>query len=120
MRKTAAKLRLLFVSAVLAIAMLAIASSASAATITSAGPLTAITISPDLNCAVNHTGDSAGEWFANTACGTLAVDQSAATPTLYGPASIPAGDGAGPRTRTRPSVRRARPAPARAAIPSRS
>jgi uncharacterized repeat protein (TIGR01451 family) len=79
-----------------AVAALALSSGASAATITSAGPLTNITISPDLNCSVNHTGDAASEWFAATACGTLAVDQSAAA--LYGPGSIPAGGAASPRT----------------------
>jgi len=42
-----------------AVAALALSSGASAATITSAGPLTNITISPDLNCSVNHTGDAA-------------------------------------------------------------
>jgi uncharacterized repeat protein (TIGR01451 family) len=75
---------------------LAVSSNAVAATISSAGPLTDITISPDLNCAVNHTGDSSGEWYGGTACGTLAVDLS--TNTLYGPASIPAGGSASPRT----------------------
>src|SRR5580693_6171392 len=38
--------------------------------ITSAGPLTNIGISSDLNCSVNHTGDSAGEFFGSTACAT--------------------------------------------------
>ena len=77
-------------------AALGLASSAGAATIASTGPLTSITISPDLNCAVNHTGDTSPEWYGSTACGTLAVDMS--TSTLYGPASIPAGGGASPRT----------------------
>jgi len=55
--------------------------------ITSPGPLTSVATSPDLNCSVNHTGDAAGEFFGDTACGTfLAVDG-----TLYGPASIPGG-----------------------------
>jgi len=68
--------------------------SAAGASITSSGPLTNITISPDLNCAVNHTGDSFGEFFEDTACGTLV----ALAGTLYGPATIPAGDSASPRT----------------------
>ncbi len=68
--------------------------SASIADINSAGPLTDISISSDLNCGVNHTGDSDGEWFANTACGTfLAVGG-----TLFGPANVPAGGAASPRT----------------------
>jgi hypothetical protein len=59
-----------------------------------AGPLTSITISTELNCAVNHIADSVAEFYGGTACATLvAVDG-----TLYGPASIPAGSGAAPRT----------------------
>jgi len=80
----------------LAGAALALSSAASASSIASAGPLTSIAISPDLNCNVFHTGDFSPEWFGGTACGTLAVDES--TATLYGPLSIPAGGGASPRT----------------------
>ncbi len=58
--------------------------------ITSSGPLSAIATSADLNCAVKHVGDTQGEWFGSTACGTLVAIGSA----LYGPASIPAGGGA--------------------------
>lgn len=58
-------------------------------TITSSGPLNAITIPSDLNCAVNANGDTSGEWFGNTACGTFV----AVNGTLYGPANIPAGSG---------------------------
>jgi hypothetical protein len=39
--------------------------------IISAGPLTNIFISSDLNCAVDHTGDTSPEFFGATACGTL-------------------------------------------------
>jgi PKD repeat protein len=88
--------RLCATACLLAGASLALSSTASASSIVSAGPLTSITISPDLNCNVLHTGDASPEWFAGTACGTLAVDQS--TATLYGPLSIPAGGGASPRT----------------------
>src|SRR5262249_52197752 len=80
------------IASVVAIVFTALPSSA--ATITSAGPLTNITISTDLNCAVNHTGDSAGEFFGNTACGTLVASGG----VLYGPANIPAGGSASPRT----------------------
>jgi len=80
----------------LAGAALALSSTASASSIVSVGPLTSITISPDLNCNVLHTGDTWPEWYQGTACGTLAVDQS--TATLYGPLSIPAGGAAVPRT----------------------
>ena len=58
------------------------------------GPLTDITVTPDLNCAVNHTGDSDGEFYGSTACGTLV----AVGGTLYGPEGIPAGGSASPRT----------------------
>ncbi len=64
------------------------------ATITSSGPLTEVGNSSDLNCSVNHTGDTAGEWYGGTACGTLLATGG----TLYGPANIPAGDSASPRT----------------------
>ena len=56
-------------------------------------PLT-VTISPDLNCAVNKVGDANGEFYGDTACGTLI----SADGTLYGPQSIPAGGDATPRT----------------------
>lgn len=62
--------------------------------ISSSGPLTLVEISDQLNCAVNHTGDTSGEFFGDTACGTLI----AVNGTLYGPASIPAGGSASPRT----------------------
>jgi hypothetical protein len=62
--------------------------------ITSAGPLTTIGTTSDLNCSVNHTGDTAGEWYGDTACGTLLSSGG----TLYGPANIPAGGSAAPRT----------------------
>ena len=63
--------------------------------ITSAGPLTNIGISSDLNCSVNHTGDTAGEFYGNTACATeIAIpnNDGSGTSTVYGPASIPAGN----------------------------
>jgi uncharacterized repeat protein (TIGR01451 family) len=60
----------------------------------SPGPLTTVDVSTDLNCAVNHSGDAAGEFYGDTACGTLLASAG----TLYGPAEIPAGDDASPRT----------------------
>jgi hypothetical protein len=62
--------------------------------INSSGPLTTVDVSTDLNCAVNHTGDADGEFFDDTACGTLLASGG----TLYGPADIPAGESASPRT----------------------
>ena len=62
--------------------------------INSSGPLTTVDVSTDLNCAVNHTGDADGEFFGDTACGTLLATGG----TLYGPADIPAGGSASPRT----------------------
>ena len=63
-------------------------------TISSAGPLTSIAITSDLNCAVNHAADTEGEFFADTACAT----QIAVGGTVYGPASIPAGNSPTPFT----------------------
>jgi len=85
----------LLVGASLAIGLLGPVSPALAATtvISSSGPLTTIGISDDLNCSVNHTGDTDGEFYGDTACDTLV----AAGGTLYGPASIPAGGSASPR-----------------------
>jgi uncharacterized repeat protein (TIGR01451 family) len=61
---------------------------AATATITSAGPLTAVGVSDQLNCSVNHTGDTSGEFFSGTACGTFIVVDG----TMYfSPAVIPAG-----------------------------
>ncbi|MGW3996031.1 fibronectin type III domain-containing protein [Amycolatopsis sp. NPDC004772] len=61
--------------------------------ITSAGPLSSISTSGDLNCAVNHVGDFSPEFYGVTACATLV----AVGGTLYGPSNIPAG-GAAART----------------------
>jgi uncharacterized repeat protein (TIGR01451 family) len=74
------------------------APGAFATDITSSGPLTDIGISADLNCSVNHTGDTSGEFYGDTACGTLI----AAGGTLYRPASIPAGGSAQPFTAWNP------------------
>ncbi len=72
-------------------AALATAAPASAdETITTSGPLTTITISPYLNCAVTYLGDSSPEFYAATACGTFV----SAAGVLYGPSSVPAGSGA--------------------------
>jgi uncharacterized repeat protein (TIGR01451 family) len=73
--------------------------NAASQAITSTGPLTKIEISPDLNCNVQHRVDPLPEFFGGTACGTLvALGPSTATSTLYGPADIPAGENASPRT----------------------
>jgi uncharacterized repeat protein (TIGR01451 family) len=85
------------VSLTFAVALLVVALGsppAFAAAIGSAGPLTRVEISPDLNCAVDHTGDTDPEFFGDTACGTLLASGG----TLYGPANIPAGGSASPRT----------------------
>ncbi|HZQ84237.1 MAG TPA: hypothetical protein VFA83_05345 [Acidimicrobiales bacterium] len=63
------------------------------------GPLTKIEISGDLTCNVQHRVDPAPEFFGGNACGTLvALGPTTATSTLYGPADIPAGENASPRT----------------------
>lgn len=65
--------------------------AAPAAEITSAGPLTRIIVSSELNCQVAHEDDSFFEFYPPTsetgACGTfLALGE-----TLYGPSEIPSG-----------------------------
>ena len=54
---------------------------AGAVDITSPGPLTTVGVSPTLNCSANHVGDTSGEFFAGTSCGTFTVVAGA----LYGP-----------------------------------
>src|SRR4051812_40147635 len=54
---------------------------AGAASITSTGPLTQVGVSTTLNCSANHVGDTSGEFFSGTSCGTfLSVDG-----LLFGP-----------------------------------
>lgn len=75
------------------------AHAANAAIVSSTGPLTKIEISPDLTCNVQHRVDPKPEFYAGNACGTLvALGPTTATSTLYGPADIPAGENASPRT----------------------
>ena len=64
------------------------------AVITSAGPLTDVGMTSDLNCSVDHAADKDPAFFGITACGTLVASGG----TLYGPAEIPAGGSAAPRT----------------------
>src|SRR5665811_2147335 len=67
------------------------AQSAVAADITSpAGPLTLISVAPDPGYEENHIDDGAGEWYDDLACGTCVTVGG----NLYGPADVPAGDGA--------------------------
>ncbi|MFL5766647.1 MAG: hypothetical protein ACJ758_02235, partial [Actinomycetota bacterium] len=64
-------------------------------------PLT-VRITPDLNCAVNHQGDTAGEFYGNTACGTFLYvgdpNDTNNPGTFYGPATVPAGPATTPFT----------------------
>jgi len=55
--------------------------------ITSAGPLSTVGSTPDLNCYVNHVLDSFSEFFGTTACGTFVASEG----HLYGPREVPAG-----------------------------
>ena len=67
------------------------------ATITSAGPLSNVYLGSQLNCQVDHTGDSSHEFFGGIptgACATLIAIGG----VLYGPAGIDAGGSASPRT----------------------
>ena len=77
-----------------ALVLLEAPATAASASITSAGPLTRVEISDELNCSVDHVGDTSPEWYNDTACGTfLAVGG-----VLFGPSSVPAGGSATPRT----------------------
>ncbi len=77
------------------VAMLSLATIALATQqILSAGPLTRVLVTDQLNCAVSHTGDSSGEFYGDTACGTFVTVGG----VLFGPSSVPAGGGASPRT----------------------
>ena len=60
-------------------------------TITSGGPLTSIGLGSDLHCSVNYAGDTYGEFFANTACGTFLSTGG----TVYGADDLPAEGGVG-------------------------
>jgi uncharacterized repeat protein (TIGR01451 family) len=62
--------------------------------ITSSGPLTRILITGDLNCGVSHVGDTSPEFYNDIACGTFLTVGG----ILYGPAYVPAGQSASPRT----------------------
>ncbi len=60
--------------------MVGLVTPAGAADITSSGPLTTIGVTPTLQCSANHVGDTSGEFFGGTSCGTfISVDS-----TLYG------------------------------------
>jgi hypothetical protein len=50
--------------------------------------ITGYTVSPDLDCDMTGSGDSDGEFYGDTACGTIIGVNG----DLYGPADIPAGD----------------------------
>ena len=65
-------------------------SVATVGSISAPGPLTTVATSPDLNCSVHYAGDSAGEFYGDTACGTFVSLGG----VLYGPAYVPAGGSA--------------------------
>lgn len=86
------RLTILPILALLSSLIFASSVAAAEVSITSAGPLTRITITDQLNCQVAHTGDTALEFFGGDpgACGTFVV----AGGVLYNPASVPAGGSA--------------------------
>ncbi|GIT81857.1 hypothetical protein LLS1_35260 [Leifsonia sp. LS1] len=82
------------VAAVSAAAVLALTAPSAALadqTISTAGPLTSVRITPDLNCAVDYAGDTHGSFFDGTACGTFVAFGEGAERVLAGPSVIPAG-----------------------------
>lgn len=80
------------VSSALCVALALAPSAGADQTITSAGPLTQIGVGSNLSCSVNYSGDSFGEFFGNTACGTyLSVGGPVADGgTVYGAPGLPA------------------------------
>src|SRR4051812_13274617 len=80
--------RLIAAVALLSGQLLLFASVAAAADITSAGPLTHVTITPDLNCQVAHVEDASPEFFGGAdigSCGTFVFVNG----SLFAPASVP-------------------------------
>jgi uncharacterized repeat protein (TIGR01451 family) len=61
--------------------------AAADASITSSGPLTQVGVGSNLNCSANHTGDTSGEFFGTTSCGTWTVVGG----VLYGPPLLATG-----------------------------
>jgi Putative Ig domain len=55
--------------------------------VTTPSDISSYTVSPDLGCDMSGAADPSGEFFGDTACGTII----AAGGQVYGPASIPAG-----------------------------
>lgn len=90
----AALARALSAAAIFAFAFLLTPSQAAAdgGAIDSAGPLTQIIVTPDLNCQVAHRADAAFEFFPSGSslgsCGTFLAHGGA----LYGPAFVPSGN----------------------------
>ena len=82
------------------VAIVGIGPAAADQAIATSGPLTNIGVSSDLNCSVNHSGDTSGEFFDNTACAT----EISIAGTTYGPAVIPAGNNPGGFTPVSQSV----------------
>ena len=55
--------------------------AAADASITSTGPLTQLGVGSTLNCSANHAGDTSGEFYGGTSCGTFTIVDG----VLYGP-----------------------------------
>ena len=73
------------------------ASAVGGTSISSSGPLTSILVGNDTQCQVFYAGDDDPEFYGSDdsgACGTFV----ALAGTLYGPATVPAGGSASPRT----------------------
>ena len=75
--------------------LLLFAGFAAAADISSAGPLTHVIITPDLNCQVAHVEDQAYEFFSPGdeagSCGTFLYVGGTSGGALFGPQSMPSG-----------------------------
>ena len=83
--------RLVLAASLLVGQLLFFASVASAADITSAGPLTHVIVTPDLNCQVGHVADQVYEFYYPSddagSCGTFLYIGG----SLFGPSSLPSG-----------------------------
>jgi hypothetical protein len=82
--------RLLVAAILLAGQLLLFASVATAADITSTGPLTHVIVTPDLSCQVSHVEDALAEFYGSStlgSCGTFVFVNG----TLYAPTDLPSG-----------------------------
>ena len=81
--------RVVLAAALFGAQLLFFAAAASAADITSPGPLTRVIVTPDLNCQVGHVEDELFELYGDEigSCGTFLVVNG----SLFAPEFVPSG-----------------------------